>query len=101
MSVAREGLTERLLNKASPFWRANFPALWLSANLIRWIWPSRLRRQIVALKIVGSSPIIHPIKNGYLRVSVLFIFELGLEQFNAARMSAAGDGSTEPNRYFR
>lgn len=33
-----------------------------SANKrIWWIWPSWLRRQIVALKIVGSSPIIHPI----------------------------------------
>lgn len=30
------------------------------SNRIWWIWPSRLRRQIVALKIVGSSPIIHP-----------------------------------------
>ena len=28
-----------------------------------WLWPSWLRRQIVALKIVGSSPISHPIKN--------------------------------------
>lgn len=26
----------------------------------RWVWPSWLRRQIVALEIVGSSPIIHP-----------------------------------------
>ena len=31
-------------------------------NFIWWIWPSWLRRQIVALKIVGSSPIIHPTK---------------------------------------
>ena len=34
----------------------------IQQNRIWWIWPSWLRRQIVALKIVGSSPIIHPIK---------------------------------------
>ena len=28
-----------------------------------WVWPSWLRRQIVALEIVGSSPIIHPSAN--------------------------------------
>jgi len=31
---------------------------------------------------------------------VFFCFGDGFEQFNAARMSAAGDGSTEPNLYF-
>ena len=31
-------------------------------NQIWWAWPSWLRRQIVALKIVGSNPIVHPIK---------------------------------------
>ena len=41
-----------------------------SANRIWWVWPSWLRRQIVALKIVGSSPIIHPIK-------FRFLFEIG------------------------
>ena len=35
----------------------------IQQNRIWWIWPSRLRRQIVALKIVGSSPIIHPRKD--------------------------------------
>ena len=29
-----------------------------------------------------------------------FCIESGFEQLNAARMSAAGDGSTEPNLYF-
>ena len=32
---------------------------------------------------------------------VLFGFVRGFEQSNAARMSAAGEGSTEPNLYFR
>ena len=36
------------------------------------MWPSRLRRQIVALKIVGSSPIIHPIKTGGIFGYLLF-----------------------------
>ena len=39
-------------------------------------------------------------QNGNLRVSVLFISQ-GLEHQNAARMSAAGDGSTEPHICFR
>ena len=35
------------------------------------------------------------------RVSVFFCLrELGLERLNAARMSAAGDGWTEPSNYF-
>ena len=25
-----------------------------------WVWPSRLRHQVVALEIVGSNPITHP-----------------------------------------
>ena len=36
------------------------------------MWPSWLRRQIVALKIVGSSPIIHPMKKGQAVWLVLF-----------------------------
>ena len=36
------------------------------------MWPSWLRRQIVALKIVGSSPIIHPMKKGQAFWLVLF-----------------------------
>ena len=55
-SIACEGLTEQLLDGTSPSWRA------IQQKRIWWIWPSWLRRQIVALKIVGSSPIIHPIK---------------------------------------
>ena len=39
-------------------------------------------------------------QNGNLRVSVLFCL-LGLEHQNSARMSAAGDGSTEPHICFR
>ena len=33
--------------------------------------------------------------------SLLFSFDTRLEQSNAARMSAAGEGSTEPNLYLR
>ena len=29
-----------------------------------WVWPSWLGRQIVALKVMGSNPIIHPIYAG-------------------------------------
>ena len=43
-------------------------------NRIWWIWPSRLRRQIVALKIVGSSPIIHPRKTGDIFGYLLFLY---------------------------
>ena len=34
--------------------------MYLSSNLW-WVWPSRLRRQIVVLETVGSIPTIHPI----------------------------------------
>ncbi len=30
-------------------------------QILWWVWPSRLRRQIVVLEIVGSIPTIHPI----------------------------------------
>ena len=42
-----------------------------SFNRIWWAWPSWLRRQIVALKIVGSNPIVHPIKKN-THLGVLF-----------------------------
>ena len=45
-----------------------------SANIIWWVWPSWLRRQIVALKIVGSSPIIHPIKKKHSYWSASFLW---------------------------
>ena len=56
-------------------------------NCIWWIWPSWLRRQIVALKIVGSSPIIHPIKNKHpFRVLIFYGIRwiMGLERAAAA-----------------
>ena len=62
--IIREGLTERHLDVPSPSWRA------IQQNRIWWIWPSWLRRQIVALKIVGSSPIIHPIFTKRFRCSL-------------------------------
>ena len=42
---------------------------------IWWIWPSWLRRQIVALKIVGSSPITHPIMVTPSEWMVLFLYQ--------------------------
>ena len=77
MSVAGDGSTEPLPDGTSPFRRAIFL---LSANQIWWVWPSWLRRQIVALKIVGSSPIIHPIKDTRLDTisSLVFLFYVGM-----------------------
>ena len=46
-----------------------------SAKQIWWAWPSWLRRQIVALKIVGSNPIVHPIKITPSEWMVLFLWE--------------------------
>ena len=55
-------------------------AIQLPKNRIWWIWPSWLRRQIVALKIVGSSPIIHPIKSTANAVLFLMGWIMGLER---------------------
>lgn len=33
----------------------------LEKTLTWWVWPSWLGRQIVALEVVGSTPITHPI----------------------------------------
>ncbi len=55
------------------------------SNTIWWVWPSWLRRQIVALKIVGSSPIIHPRKEKVVPFGTAFSFlwvfvDVGLER---------------------
>ena len=55
----------------SPSWRA---------SIIWWMWPSWLRRQIVALKTVGSSPIIHPMKKAPLRGAFFMGWMMGLEE---------------------
>ena len=35
--------------------------IYIHRQILWWVWPSRLRRQIVVLEIVGSIPTIHPI----------------------------------------
>ena len=53
----------------------------IQRNFIWWIWPSWLRRQIVALKIVGSSPIIHPIKQRHpIGMPLFYGMDIGLER---------------------
>ena len=76
-----EGLTEGYLDVPSPSWRATYFSAVFQHNFIWWIWPSWLRRQIVALKIVGSSPIIHPIKQRHpIGMPLFYGMDIGLER---------------------
>ena len=55
------------------------------------MWPSWLRRQIVALKIVGSSPIIHPIKTGDIFGYLLFLYGIwGMMGVERAKRKQSG-----------
>ena len=43
-----------------------------------WMWPSWLRRQIVVLEIVGSTPIIHPIYDPLAQLAEHLTFNQGV-----------------------